>query len=509
MEYVKPINNLLNQKDEIENQINNANLEIEMGKIINDNEMITNAQKRIEELEKQTAEIEEKIEKEQAKVAKKRELEVKYPNQQVFHEIELMSDEEIKEYADKEATPNRERKAKLEEEQANLKNQKEELAKEIASIKEKFIKTHDEVLLEEVKKTIEKSKETNQAIEKNAAELEKVGPTEFDLTEFRNGMIDALKDYAKPASTDVINYFQDKLKAGMSVEDIAKELNDYAASQKNNMYSEDAYKFANIVGIVSPVGDLLNTLAIPQNKSVYEHTLKELKRISKELEDAPYDMRISNIKDQVLNSLEEITNSFGWALELCESNEAENNDPVVQGEKDSKNKINHTKNIIDKFKTELAFRIIDEGFAPNHDMPSRSSVIRAIEEYDEEYSRENFTIEYRERIRDEKKQQVEPIYKFLNEVYKKLVEEKIDVKQQVINAVTESVKDRDGIITPEDIEKYLLLQEFIAEQREIVKSEKGNNIVAIPETKVNQELQEMMDEAEEKEPETKEGIKEY
>ena len=409
-----------------------------------------------------------------------------------------MSDEEIKEYADKEATPNRERKAKLEEEQADLKKQKEELAKEIASIKEEFMKTHEGALLETAEKTIEKSKKTNQAIEKNAAELEKVGPIEFDLTEFRNGMIDALKDYAKPASTDVINYFQDKLEAGMSVEDIAKELNDYAASPKNNKYSEYAYKFANIVGIVSPVGDLLNTLAIPQNKSVYEHTLKELSRITKELDAAPYDMRISNIKNQVLNSLEEIINSYGWALELCKSNEAENNDPVVQGEKDSKNKINHTKNIIDKFRTELAFRIIDEGFAPNHDMPSEGNVIRAIEDYDEEYSRENSTKEYRERIRNEKQQQVEPIYKFLNEAYKKLVEEKRNVKQQVINAVTESVEDRDGIITPEDIENYLLLQEFIAEQREIFKSKKENNIVAIPETK-NQELQEMLNESSQEE----------
>ena len=495
MEYVKPINKLLNQKDEIENQINNAKLEIKMGEIISDDEMITNAQKKIAELKKQTAEIEEK---EQAKVAKKRELEVKYPNQQLFHEIELMSDEEIKEYAEKEATPNRERKAKLEEEQANLKNQKEELAKEIASIKEEFMKTHEGALLETAEKTIEKSKKTNQAIEKNAAELEKVGPIEFDLTEFRNGMIDALKGYAKPASTDVVNYFQDKLEAGISVEDIAKELNDYATSPKNNKYSEYAYKFANIVGIVSPVGDLLNTLAIPQNKSVYEHTLKELNRISKELEDAPYDMRINIIKDQVLNSLEEIINSYGWALELCKSNEAENNDPVVQGEKGSKNKINHIKNIIDKFRTELAFRIIDEGFVPNYDMPSEGNVIRAIEDYDEECSRENSTKEYRERIRNEKQQQVEPIYKFLNEAYKKLVEEKRNVKQQVIDAVTESVKDRDGIITPEDIENYLLLQEFIAEQREIFKSKKENNIVAIPETKT-QELQEMLNESSQEE----------
>ena len=508
MEFViKPINNLLNQKDEIERQINYAKLEVEMGLIINDNEMITNAKKRKEELEKQMAEIEEKIVKEQAKVAKKRELVAKYPNQQTFHEIELMSDEEIKEYAEKEATSNRERKAKLEEEKANLKKQKEELVKERDSTKEEFMKTHAVALLEKAENIVKEFKETNQAIEKNAAELEKVGPLEFNLTEFRKGMIDALKGYAKPASTDVINYFQDKLEAGISVEDIAKELNDYAASQKNNKYSEAAYKFANIVGIVSPVGDLLNTLAIPQNKSVYERTLKELNRISKELEAAPYDMRISNIKDQVLNSLDETINSCRWALELCKSNEAENNDPVVQVEKGSKTKINHTKNIIDKFRTELAFRIIDEGFVPNHDMPSEGSVIRAIEDYDEEYSRENFTIEYRERIRDEKQQQVEPIYKFLNEAYKKLVEEKRDAKQQVIDAVTENVNDGDGEIQPEDIENYLLLQEFIAEQREIVKSEKENNIVAIPETKVNQELQKMMDEIEEKEPETKEGIK--
>lgn len=491
---INELDNLLNQKDEIKKQINNAELEIKMGEITKDDEMITNAQKRKEELKKQTAEIEEKIVKEQAKVAKKRELEVKYPKQQIFHVIELMSDEEIKEYAEKEATPNRERKAKLEEEKENLKNQKEELVKKIDSIKAEFMKTHNEKLLTDAENIVEKFKETNQAIEKNAAELEKVGPTEFNLTEFRNGMIDALKGYAKPASTDVINYFQDKLEAGMSVEDITKELNDYAASQKNNKYSEDAYKFANIVGIVSPVGDLLSTLAIPQNKSVYESTLEELNRITKELEEAPYDMRINNTKDQVLNSLEETINSCGWVLELCESNEAENNEPVVQVEKDSKNKINHTKNIIDKFRTELAFRIIDEGFVPNHDMPSEGSVIRAIEDYDEEYSRENSTIEHIEILRKAKQQQMEPIYKFLNEVYKKLVEEKRDVKQQVIDAVTENVNDGDGEIQPEDIENYLILQEFIAEQREIVKSKKENSIVAIPETKENQELQEMLNE---------------
>ncbi len=505
---INELDNLLNQIEEIKKQIENFEMEIQMGEITHDKEMKKTAQSKIAELNNKKSEIEEKIKieqaKEQEKSAKKKELEEKYPNQRTFHRAELASEEELQALAEQEATPNRERKAKLEEEKENLKKQKEELLKEIDSIKAKFMEKHDKTLLKDAENIVEKFEKTNQAIEKNAAELEKVGPTEYDLEEFRAGMInDGIKlgTYVKPGPEDVINYLQDKLKSGKSAKEIAKELNDYAAEPKADAYSKYIYNFAEIAEIVSNLVIWIDVLKTSPTANVYEQIRKEIDKAIKGLETAPYDFRINIGKDKVIKALESIKSFQVFANNpLPGKANAEDNKTSI-----SRVEIEHTKNIIDMFKTELAFRIIDEGFVPNHDMPSEGSVEIAIEEFDEICLREKVQPEDRKRKRDSKINLMTPINQVLNEVKTKIAEEKRDIKQQVIDAVTKNVNDGEGEIQPEDIENYLILQEFIEEQREIVKTaiQNGEDINAIledkTETKENSELQEMLNESSQEE----------
>ena len=502
---INELDNLLNQIEEIKKQIENFEMEIQMGDITNDEEMKKTAQSKMAELNNKKSEIEEKIKieqaKEQEKSAKKKELEEKYPNQKTFHRAELASEEELQALAEQEATPNRERKAKLEEEKENLKKQKEELVKEIDSIKAEFMKTHDKKYLKDAENIVEKFEKTNQAIEKNAAELEKVGPTEYDLEEFRAGMInDGIKlgTYVKPGPEDVINYLQDKLKSGKSAEEIAKELNDYAAEPKADAYSKYIYNFAEIAEIVSNLVIWIDVLKTSPTANVYEQIRKEIDKAIKGLETAPYDFRINIGKDKVIKALESIKSSQVFDNNpLPEKANAEDNKKAI-----SRVEIEHTKNLIDMFKAELAFNIMEEGFVPSQPIPipSRNSVEIAIEDFDEICSREKVQPEDRKRKRDSKINLMAPINQVLNEVTTKIAEEKRDIKQQVIDAVTKNVNDGDGEIQPEDIENYLILQEFIEEQREIVKTaiQNGEDINAIledkTETKGNTELQEMLNE---------------
>ena len=494
------INELDNLLKQTEKQIENFKMEIQMGDITNDEEMKKTAQSKIEELNSKKSEIEAKIkieqEKEQEKSAKKKELEKKYPNQKTFHTVELMSEEELQALAEMEAAPKRAKKAELETIKENLSKKKKEIENRIESIKEEFKQTHNPTLMEEAKKAVEELTSINQDIKENAVELEKVGPTEFDLTEFRNGMIDALKGYAKPASTNVINYFQDKLEAGMSVEDIAKELNDYADEPKADAYSKYIYNFAEIAEMVSNLVTWIDVLRTSPTANVYEQIRKEIDKAIKGLETAPYDFRINIGKDKVIKALKLIKLSQVFDNNpLPEKANAEDNKKAI-----SRVEIEHTKNLIDMFKVELAFNIMEEGFVPSQPIPSRNSVEIAIEDFDEICLREKVQPEDRKRKRDSKINLMTPINQVLNEVQTKIAEEKRDVKQQVIDTVTENVNDGDGEIQPEDIENYLLLQEFIEEQREIVKTaiQNGEDINAIledkTETKENSELQEMLNE---------------
>ena len=508
MEYVKPINNLLNQKDEIENQINNAKLEIEMGDITNDEEMKKTAQSKMDELNSKKSEIEAKIkieqEKEQEKSAKKKELEEKYPNQKTFHTVELMSEEGLKELAEMEAAPKRAKKAELETIKENLSKKKEEIENRIESIKEEFKQTHNPTLMEEAKKEVKELTSINQDIKENAAELEKVGPTEFDLEEFRAGMFDSITigSYVKPGSKDVINYLQDKLKAGKSSEEIAKELNDYAAEPKIEAYSKFVYRFNDIAEMISLTEIWLDELTIPQNGNIYSQAFKEINKTIKALETAPYDARINNYKEEVRKSLEEIIALFEPQISQLQGlTEDQKSKIILQGEPSLKRKIDfNTKYSINILKSELAYRSIDEGFVSSRDVPSEGSVREAIVDYYDNYLRDNITLEQRNRMKKEKVNATSFVNEILAELSKKVSEEKRDEKQQVIDAITKSVKNGDGEIQPEDIENYLLLQEFIEEQREIVKTaiQNGEDINIILEdktkTKGNSELQEMLNE---------------
>ena len=53
-------------------------------------------------------------------------------------------------------------------------------------------------------------------------ELGEVGPTEFDLEEFRQGMIENLKGYKKPGSDEESVYIEQGLAKGLSLEEIAE-----------------------------------------------------------------------------------------------------------------------------------------------------------------------------------------------------------------------------------------------------------------------------------------------
>ncbi len=513
---INELDNLLNQ---IEKQIENFKMEIQMGDITNDEEMKKTAQSKIEELNNKKSEIEEEIKikqaKEQEKLAKKKELEEKYPNQRTFHRAELASEEELQALAEQEAAPNREKKERLETIKEELPKKKEEIEKRIESIKEEFKQTHDIALMEEAKKAIKDLDRINQDIKENDEALERLGPTEYDLEEFRAGMInDGIKlgTYVKPGPEDVINYLQDKLKSGKSAEEIAKELNDYADEPKADAYSKYIYNFAEIAEMVSNLVTWIDVLRTSPTANVYEQIRKEIDKAIKGLETAPYDFRINIGKDKVIKALKLIKLSQVFDNNpLPEKANAEDNKKAI-----SRVEIEHTKNLIDMFKVELAFNIMEEGFVPSQPIPSRNSVEIAIEDFDEICLREKVQPEDRKRKRDSKINLMTPINQVLNEVQTKIAEEKRDIKQQVIDAVTKNVNDGDGEIQPEDIENYLILQEFIEEQREIVKTaiQNGEDINAIledkTETKENSELQEMLNEVSpEEKTEEKAGNKIY
>ena len=218
---------LLDKKEEITYRIKDLKVEKSMGIILgelDDEDMAGKAEREIKELQQKLVEIDRQIKFEERKQPKKKELRKKYPDQGTYFRVMTMSQEELQEYANVELSKIRKKKAELTAEKEELEAKRDEAKQALFEIRDKIKITHDFDSLQAAEQKKKDYDNTQKAISQVEKELSEVGPTEFDLEEFRQGMIENLKGYKKPGSDEESVYIEKGLEEGLSLEEIAKEL---------------------------------------------------------------------------------------------------------------------------------------------------------------------------------------------------------------------------------------------------------------------------------------------
>lgn len=301
---------LLNKKTELEKRITDLQSEIEMGTILEDQEMINQANASIEEINKLISEIDQKIELEGTKASKKKELEEKYPEQYLYERIMTMSEEELNEYSGSQIAKNKEEKSAIEKNLEELAKKGEVLSAElsltvtkIAEVKEKFKNTHDPALLTEAKELVDKQAAIKQEIEQNEAEREstnqkltEIGPTEMSPEEVRKGMIAQLEGKYKESSESATLEFIQQAE-GKSLEEVTKAINEETKNNsKNKIYKdileknseqlpENSELYAKIEALIESCTTAINELKDNNNvKQICEDMVESLTSIKERMD---------------------------------------------------------------------------------------------------------------------------------------------------------------------------------------------------------------------------------
>lgn len=444
---------LYDEEARIKQRIEDLKIEKSMGEIIGEldtEDMIGNAEREIEELEKKLVEVEKAIETKNRIHEKKYELGKKYPNQKWYHRVLTMCDEELKNYEDYALSPVRQKIADYTAEKEKLETRKNELEKRIYDIKEEIKNTHSADLLEEAKTIMEEYKKLQQHLENVSNSLKELGPGEIDLEEFRQRMINKLDGYTKPGNPTVIEYIEEQQKEGKSLEEIANEINNCS-----NIELEETYGYIEMAERISNF-----TIDGYKDDAQVKKDCNELMQyLMTVIDDSRTDEDLSK---QCENAMKKLVEYMENTLSI-------------------RKKI-YAKNAIDMLKTELTYRIIDKYAIPTtvlEGLPtSKNTVLRTIEDYDEGYHRlaeasdrgdPTMKREDISPLAEDKSMKMKKVNEVLSYVLSKLPKDKNNI--QIINELKKYSSSKPGKYTAEDIENYLILQEFIKEQEEEAKIE--------------------------------------
>ena len=505
---------LQRKKEELNKRIVDLQSEIEMGTILGDQEMIDTANNNIREINQLISEVDQQIELVSKKEEVKKALMEKYPEQYEYSRIITMSDEELHEHMKEQlaATASQRENVEKELEQVNVRLEElnvklSEVNNRITAIKEEFKNTHNPELLTEAKEKVAEQARISQDIEQvnsqissKTAELNSFGPNEMTPEEIKKGMLAQLSGkYVVTDKSVAYGYIKNQQEEGKTNEEIVADLNNTKGNV--NGYSEEILQYKDIPMYLDTIIDQLDRFVyITQEEGVkfaYDRFGEAIKYLEEVMNNSNTDEEIKGYCNNVVEELKGVMSS-GMPF---------NNILYGNLSTDFKQHIKYTKNAIDILNVAVAYKMMEnveipfelrEGLAVDS-----STTISTIERYDDllKASYESNTTadyDYMRRLKDEIGRNMRRVYGIRNtgtEIIKKSLS---DPKLQVIRELVQKTSAEPGKLTVEDIETYIIEQEFAKEQEEQARKESKANYDRLTDNSKREELSTMIDVPEEK-----------
>ena len=550
---------LLEQKEELEKQLINLQSEIEMGTILDDQDMISQSQKNIEEINKLISEIDQKIELLGAKDEKKKAISEKYPEQYIYERIKAMSEEELHEYTSGQLSINKEKKNSIEKELENLTKNESVLSGQlletetrIVEIKEEFKNSHNQELLVAAKELVEKQKNIKQEIEQLKAQIEaknqeltEIGPTEMTPEEIRHNMIAQLEgNYKETEMSQTYEYIQQLQAEGKSLEEITESINtatgkttpktvkeEYIESNEYKTYKEILSKNSKFLDdkeymeycSMSTYEDITRLIAYYDGLTKDESLNSDIRSAARQIVDSLNELKTA--MDQVLpnvirnDELREKAKEHSITYE--EAEEAKKIYPIVseiaRTISHKKHHIRCNQNIID---VSIAY-VFDDKILENSErfdeynwlyLSDEKRDIETIKEQDVAFevfisavikeNREGIKVpqEVDDKYRESEHQGdmiIKKAHKVIETAFSK--EQKISekaVNNDIIEELSKNTSSLPGQYTVEDIENYIVEQEYIKETKEAALKDSEERKVELSNKTSEVELSKINDEEE-------------
>jgi len=505
---------LQRKKEELNKRIVDLQSEIEMGTILGDQEMIDTANNNIREINQLISEVDQQIELVSKKEEVKKALFEKYPEQYEYSRIITMSDEELREHMKEQLAVNASQRENVEKEleQVNVRLEElnvklSEVNNRITAIKEEFKNTHNPELLTEAKEKVAEQARISQDIEQvnsqissKTAELNSFGPNEMTPEKIKKGMLAQLSGkYVVTDKSVAYGYIKNQQEEGKTNEEIVADLNNTKGNV--NGYSEEILQYKDIPVYLDTINlclDRLNFLTkVEDGKFVYERFGESIKHLEDVMNNSNVDESIKGYCNNVVHELQ-VAMSFGTPL-----------NKILHGNlsTDFKQHIKYTKNAIDILRVALAYKMMGnveipfeqrEGLAVDSD-----PTISTIERYDDilkaaDESHTTADYDYMRRLKDEIGKDMRRVHGVLNVGTETIKKNLSDPKLQTIRELVQKTSSEPGKLNVEDIETYIIEQEFAKEQEEQARKESKANYDKLTDNSKREELSAMIDVPEEK-----------
>ena len=523
------MNELKEFKEELLDEQVKANMEIEMGTILGDQEMIDKAKEKIDKLDARIAEIEQEIEKEEKNKKRVEKLGLNEHPQQVYSVIKDLSPKELEELAEETLKPYQGELDSLIEQVSGLKAKQKELEEKILKIKADFMSTHSPTLLTDAKEKMAQYEMLKNEIEKVYKRANELKASEIDPETLRAELIKKMSEMGaivEPGNKESITYLEEEKRKGKSNEQIAEELN----KKSHKTYPEVVYECINANEGIMGLRSVFFDAAWLPNLSAVEETCQKLKEAAHVCEELIKNSEIGEItKGYCQSMMESITKIISKPKEQMLSKTIT---------KEIRDQIDYAELDLDRLQVALTFEILDKVEIPFEDREGLSTdgqdIIATIDDYESLLRSENTNKGIIPGAEDQLRRLGNKIHSDLRLVSKAGISAIGTVEKETnigalafIKELEKTTKAEHGHITGENIEDYLFIQQFIKEQAEkigvnpleieayrayikglidMVISDKKESKVETPKEK--EELSEMLDDGATKE-EEKPGEKTY